>query len=321
MATTSNLGITLLENSTNQPEVVVNTALTVVDDVSSLAHKMFARRASATTGLTWGYYGGSMIVDGVLVTTANGTLTLSASTTNYVEATRAGVVSSNTTGFTANRFPIRQVVTGTSTISSETERRPWARTMGVNLFAKTMSDANYTMTQDESLSDIIVLSGTLTAQRDLITPLVRKFYTVYNDTAGGFPVRVIGASGSGIVIYNQQRATIYCDGANFDSPQNSVNTQDIAYAASITPNIRSGSSVIVGALTGNITVNAPTNAVKGVELSIAMTQDATGGRTITWNAVFKKAADGAGTASQKMVAVFKYDGTNWIQVGGPVTWF
>src|SRR5574340_1658579 len=61
---------------------------------------LFGRRASTTSGLTWGYYGGQLMVDGAISAIANGTVALSASATNYVESTRAGVVSKNTTGFT-----------------------------------------------------------------------------------------------------------------------------------------------------------------------------------------------------------------------------
>jgi len=78
---------------------------------------LFARRESATSGLTWGYYGGVLWVDGVLTAIANGTVALSASTTNYVERTRAGVVSKNTTGFTAGSTPLYTIVTGSATIT------------------------------------------------------------------------------------------------------------------------------------------------------------------------------------------------------------
>lgn len=44
------------------------------------------------------------------------------------------------------------------------------------------------------------------------------------------------------------------------------------------------------------------------------------GRAITWNAAFKKAADGAGTASQRGATRFIYDGTNWLQTGGALVW-
>lgn len=97
--------------------------------------------------------------------------------------------------------------------------------------------------------------------------------------------------------------------------------QSIAYGATITPDAALGERVIVGALAGNLTINAPTNPRTGGMLVFGFTQDATGGRTITWNAAFKKAADGAGTASQKAATSFVYDGANWVQAAGALAWF
>lgn len=97
--------------------------------------------------------------------------------------------------------------------------------------------------------------------------------------------------------------------------------QAIAYAASITPDVSAGQVVIVGTLTGNITVNAPTNGRAGDRLAFFFTQDGTGARTITWNAVFKKTADGAGIASQKSAMEFLYDGTHWVAFSAlALTW-
>ena len=84
----------------------------------------------------------------------------------------------------------------------------------------TMIDANYTMTNfngvsDEARNQVIVLSGTNTAQRNLIAPLVEKTYTIRNSTTGGFAVQIIGASGTGVVIPNGITTTVYCDGTNF----------------------------------------------------------------------------------------------------------
>ena len=59
---------------------------------------LYGRRQSTSSGLTWGYYGGNVLVNGVLTQIANATLTLTASTTNYIEAEpTTGAVSSNTT--------------------------------------------------------------------------------------------------------------------------------------------------------------------------------------------------------------------------------
>lgn len=86
----------------------------------------------------------------------------------------------------------------------------------------TMADANYTMTSfngvsDEARNQVIILTGTNTAQRNLVAPLVEKTYIIRNSTTGGFAVQVIGASGTGVVIPNGITATVYCDGTNFYS--------------------------------------------------------------------------------------------------------
>jgi hypothetical protein len=83
-----------------------------------------------------------------------------------------------------------------------------------------MSDANYTLTNfngvtDEARNAVLIVSGTNTAVRDIIAPLVEKLYTVVNNTSGGFAIRVIGASGTGVTITNGYTALIYCDGTNF----------------------------------------------------------------------------------------------------------
>jgi hypothetical protein len=52
------------------------------------------------------------------VTVSAGSLTLSPSATNYVEADRAGTVTKNTTGFTSGRRALFQVVTGASTYAA-----------------------------------------------------------------------------------------------------------------------------------------------------------------------------------------------------------
>jgi hypothetical protein len=95
---------------------------------------------------------------------------------------------------------IEQAVTGVITIS--------------------MTDANYTLSNfngvvDEARNQVIVLTGTLSVQRNLIAPLVEKTYAIKNTTTGGFGVQVIGASGTGVVIPNGAVTFVYCDGTNF----------------------------------------------------------------------------------------------------------
>ena len=96
------------------PEIIINENFEALADLA-----VYAKKASTTTGLTWGYYGGRWA--GFAVT--DGTLTLTASATNYIVAAKAtGVlsVSTSTTNWadTTNYAKVYQVVTGASTITS-----------------------------------------------------------------------------------------------------------------------------------------------------------------------------------------------------------
>lgn len=86
----------------------------------------FANDVATTTGLTYGYKAGSIRNDNAPVDVAAGTVALTASTTNYVEVSGAGAISANTSGFTSGRFPMAQVVTGASTITTITDKRGFA---------------------------------------------------------------------------------------------------------------------------------------------------------------------------------------------------
>lgn len=175
---------------------------------------LYGRRQSASSGLTWGYYGGNVLVNGVLTQVANATLTLTASTTNYVEAEpTTGAVSSNTTGFTAGRTPLYTLVTGTSTVTSYTDHRLAVPDVTGRL-AKAMTDANTTLTFSEVRNQILEFTGTLTAARNIVLPLKPRQWTVFNNTTGGFGLQFIGATGTGITVAAGKRAIVYADGTN-----------------------------------------------------------------------------------------------------------
>jgi hypothetical protein len=89
---------------------------------------LYGRRASTTTALTWGYYGGMLNISGTPTAVANGTLVLTASTTNYVVALRStGVVSVSTATTNWNNVAVYMrlyaIVTGASTVTSYTDHR------------------------------------------------------------------------------------------------------------------------------------------------------------------------------------------------------
>lgn len=61
----------------------------------------------------------------------------------------------------------------------------------------------------------------------------------------------------------------------------------VAYAASIALNLALGNVFHIAALTGALTLAAPTNQVAGQFFSVRILQDAGGSKLITWNAAFK----------------------------------
>ena len=83
--------------------------------------------------------------------------------------------------------------------------------------AITMTDANLTLSTaneaaDQARSMFIVLSGALTAQRDVICPSVSKLYFVTNNTTGSQNIRFKTAAGTGITIPPGRSVVLYCDG-------------------------------------------------------------------------------------------------------------
>ncbi|MGI8483729.1 MAG: hypothetical protein ACR2OU_05655, partial [Thermomicrobiales bacterium] len=75
-------------------------------------------------------------------------------------------------------------------------------------------------------------------------------------------------------------------------------------------------NLITATLTGNITVTLSAG-LKGDILVLKLTQDATGSRTVTWPANFKKAGGTltlSTAASATDVITMRFDGTSWIEV-------
>lgn len=111
--------LTQLTTAQAGKEVTVNELMAALSPVA-----LFGRKQSSS-GLSWDYFGGRVTIATVPTLLPNGTITLTASNTNYVESTVAGVVSKNTSGFTAGRIALYKIVTGTATVTSYEDHRPW----------------------------------------------------------------------------------------------------------------------------------------------------------------------------------------------------
>jgi len=78
---------------------------------------------------------------------------------------------------------------------------------------------NYNGTADEARNQVLVISGTNSAIRQVVAPLVEKTYIISNQTSGGFAITIGGVTGIAVTIPNGITAQVYCDGTNFYSSQ------------------------------------------------------------------------------------------------------
>lgn len=90
-----------------------------------------------------------------------------------------------------------------------------------------------------------------------------------------------------------------------------------SYVATWTPDVYSGHYQLM-ALTGNVTVNAPTRAHFGQTVTFGFSQDATGGRTVTFNSAYRTSWSPVTTANRLNTISFLYNGSIWIQTAAAV---
>lgn len=97
--------------------------------------------------------------------------------------------------------------------------------------------------------------------------------------------------------------------------------QAIAYAAAITPNPSNGRLIVVGELTGNITVNNPPVGhvpTLGDRVTFYFTSNATG-RQITFGSAYRAGTVPASSAAQRARIAFQWDGAAWVAIA-PLVW-
>jgi len=130
-AATSGKGASLIgvyDSAGNMDATNVEAALAeIYTDVSSARTmaQIFSTKASTTTGLTWGYYGGNIRTDNEVTAVEDGTVTLTDDATNYVEVAADGSVYASATSFTPERIPLWIIVCADGEQTTYTDRRAW----------------------------------------------------------------------------------------------------------------------------------------------------------------------------------------------------
>lgn len=207
-----------MASSTNTLDLLVQSQsskeLTANDLFAAASPAMlFARKKSACSGLDWGYYGGVMVVDGALTVIADGTLTLTDASTNYIQASRAGVVS-RSTSYTAGQIPLYTAVCSGGVVTSYTDKRAWVQPKHMQGKASvSVTTGNVTLSQAQAACDYLITTGTLTGNRDVIVP---SYWAgdVFCNNSGAYTTTFKGSSGTGIIVAQGMRARLRHDGTN-----------------------------------------------------------------------------------------------------------
>jgi len=212
----------------------------------------------------------------------------------------------------------------------------------------TMTDANYTLSNyngvvDEARNQVLVMTGTLTATRNVIAPLVEKTYVVKNSTTGAQSIQIIGSSGLGVTIPNGITAYVYCDGTNFyNAISGSVGSFTVNGNLSVTGNetvtgtlgVTGATSLTTGSISGVVTAPTATAGTNTTQIATTgfvttalsglgtmSTQNAnavaiTGG-TITGITDLAVADGGTGSSSLAANSVILGNGTSAVQTVAP----
>lgn len=92
--------------------------------------------------------------------------------------------------------------------------------------------------------------------------------------------------------------------------------QSVVYSGTVTPNLQLGTIISVGELTGDISIANPSltfGPAIGDSLTFIFTQDATGGRKITWGTAYKPVSWLVNSEASSVCSItYIYNGTNWI---------
>lgn len=252
----------LLAVGQSQKDVSANTLF----DAASPS-MVYGRRASTTTLLTWGYYGGVIVIAGVVTIIPNATIALTANTTNYVEVSSAGVVSRNAVGFTAGRTPLYRVITGATTVTAYYDHR----TALVSYLGQGVDD----------LAAIEALSGTGYAKRTGTNTWVLT--TIDEDVDDRVAALLVGA-GLVTVTYNDAGNVLTITGA--------IPTKRLAtptWSSSMTLDWDAFDIYRIN-MGGNTTFTF-TGGSEGQNCQLELKQDATGSRLATWPATARFSSD------------------------------
>lgn len=149
-------------STANQPHLDLEDSIdNIIAHIASSSVSFFDNDVDNTTALNFGYFGGNYRENNTVVAIATATIALTASSTNYIEINKSGVVVHNTTGFTRGSIPLWEAVTDGASITSITDRRTWVTSTdaeNLNLTTTALTATNVKAGIEEAVGNAIAMS-------------------------------------------------------------------------------------------------------------------------------------------------------------------
>lgn len=128
---------------------------------------------------------------------------------------------------------------GTSPESSTGANTGWVPINNYGVTQITMTSGSVVMSSLQAAKDRIIISGTLTANVNLIFPAWIKSWVVHNNCTGNFTITCRTASGTGVVVIPGLVSRIFCDGVNITdetlNPNNDMVGAVVGFAMNSAP--------------------------------------------------------------------------------------
>lgn len=128
---------------------------------------------------------------------------------------------------------------GTSPESPTGANTGWVPINNYGVTQITMTSGSVVMSSLQAAKDRIIISGTLTANVNLIFPAWIKSWVVHNNCTGNFTITCRTASGSGVVVIPGLVSRLFCDGVNISdetyNPNNDMVGGVIGFAMNSAP--------------------------------------------------------------------------------------
>lgn len=132
---------------------------------------------------------------------------------------------------------------------------------------------NYTLTAanavaDQSRNAVLVFTGVLSANCNVIAPAVNKVYVISNQTTGGKNISITMGSGANVAVANGTNQLVYCNGSSFKSAidvNSIIGNLVVSGNSTVSGNVTVGTNVVMGntltTTNGNLSLRSTTSNV------------------------------------------------------------